>query len=440
MNHVFIESLARYQPAQWAAAIAMQARSTARGILGQDYRAFSDTCWLARVSTAQPWRVAARKRVLEACAEALRSGRNPLVEAFRADPESHAIGSLYAITGKGKHDVWRDIIVLKGASADEKGVVLIKYARTFSAVVALFDIDRLRERYTFVLEPCWAGLCNPSVLLWLQRGHPVIVEQCTEAGDHEFISSVGPPFTPVRLSSADWVDSEAFAHAPQANKAYDIVMVANWGKHKRHATLFRALEQFRDRDLRVLLIGFPWAGRTIDDIRAETARITNRRVTFDIRENIPHREVATLVGQSKVFVFLTRKEGDNKSVVEAMFADVPALVYDKTVGGTVNRINPQTGMLASDEELAAKLRHMLDHHQEFAPRRWALEHSGSRIATQVLDDTLRGAVRAAGGRYERGIVQKTNNPNLAYKNAADRAAFEADYEFIKSCLLPRWRA
>jgi glycosyltransferase involved in cell wall biosynthesis len=440
MNRVFIESLAKYQPAQWAAALAMQARSAAHGFLGKDYRAFTDTCWLARVSTAQPLRMAARKRVLEACAEAVRIGRNPLVEAFRADPESAAIASLYSITGKGRHDIWRDVIVLKDASPGEKGVVLVKYARTFSAVPALFDLDRLRERYTFVLEPCWAGQCNSSVLLWLERDNPVVIEQCTEPEDHEFISAVGAPFTPVKLSSADWVDSQVFAEVSSTEKKFDFVMVANWGRHKRHDTLFRALEQIRDRDLRVLLIGFPYVGRTIDDIRAESARVANPRVTFDIRESIPHAEVASLVSQTKAFVFLTLKEGDNKSVVESMFADTPVVVYDKTVGGTSIRVNPQTGVLSSDEELPAKLRYMLDHHQEFSPRRWALERTGSPIATRVLDDALRGAVRAAGGVYERSIVEKTNKPNLAYKNPADRERFQADYEYINSCLLPRWRA
>jgi glycosyltransferase involved in cell wall biosynthesis len=439
MNRVFIESLAKYQPAQWAAAIAMQARSAAHGLLGKEYRAFTDTCWLARVSTVEPLRAVAQRRVLEFCSDALRDERNPLVNSFRADPESKAIASLYSITGRGRHDLWRDVIVLKAARPDEKGVILLKYSRTFDAMVALLDVDRLRERYTFVLEPCWAGTCNPSVLIWLARNNPVVV-QCFTDTDREFIASVGAPLVPVKLGPADWVNSEVFAPAPGVEKKYDIVMVANWARHKRHATLFRALERIRDRDLRVLLIGFPYVGRTIDDIRAEAARVANPRVTFDIRDSLPHREVAELVAQTKVFVFLTLKEGDNKAVVEAMFSDVPVLVYDKSIGGASNRVNAQTGMLTSDEDLATKLGHMLDHHREFSPRRWALENSGSEIATRILDDALRTAVRAAGGRYEGGIVEKTNKPNLAYKNEADREKLRADYEFINSCLLPHWRA
>ena len=35
---------------------------------------------------------------------------------------------------------------------------------------------------------------------------------------------------------------------------------------------------------------------------------------------------------------------------------------------------------------------MLDHHDEFTPRRWALEHTGSAVATRLLNDALRDAV------------------------------------------------
>jgi glycosyltransferase involved in cell wall biosynthesis len=439
MSQELLESLSRYQPVQWAAALAVGARSSTYGLLGRDYRAFTDTCWVARVSTARPLRDAARRRVLDVCATILRTGANPMIDAFRAEPSTQAMGAEYRISGSGSRDIWRDLMVLKSARADEKGVILLKYARTFSATIALFDMKKLMERFTFVLEPCWAGLCIPSLLLFLSRGNPVVV-QCFTAADREFIASIGGPFVPVNLGPADWVNADVFAPQPLASKEFDFVMVANWGRHKRHSLLFRALEKIRDRDLRVLLVGFPWAGRTIDDLRREAARISNPRVQFDIRESIPARELAGLVGRSKVFVFLSRKEGDNKAVVEAMFADVPVVVYDKTVGGASNRVNLETGLLASDEELAATLCRVLDDPKQFSPRRWALANSGSAIATRVLDDALRNAVRAAGGRYETGIVEKTNVPNLAYKDPAARAAFEADYEFIKSCLLPRWRA
>jgi glycosyltransferase involved in cell wall biosynthesis len=244
------------------------------------------------------------------------------------------------------------------------------------------------------------------------------------------------PFVPVRLGPADWVDADVFDAPPNASKRYDLVMVANWAPHKRHALLFRALREVRDRDLRVLLIGFPWANRTADDIRREATELLPKRVKLEIVEKIPHVQLARLLRQCKVFVFLSKKEGDNKALVEAMFADVPAIVYDRTIGGASSRVNAATGIFASEQELPSKIRYMLDHHAEFAPRRWALEHTGSIVATKILDDSLRNVATAAGGVYSSSIVEKTNAPNLAYKNPSDRARFQVDYDFILSCRLP----
>jgi glycosyltransferase involved in cell wall biosynthesis len=266
----------------------------------------------------------------------------------------------------------------------------------------------------------------------IARGNPLIV-MCFTEDDHRFIESLGAPVVPVRLGPADWVDASVFAAPQVEEKTYDLVMVANWGTHKRHAQLFRALRDVRDRDVRVLLCGFAWANRTADDIWREAAAVDNPRVRIEILENVPHAKLAEYVARSKVFVFLTRKEGDNKALVEAMFADTAVIVYDKTIGGAGSRVNGATGMFASDEQLAEKIVYMLDHHREFTPREWALANTGSAIATKLLDDVLRHAVTAGGGRYTTPIVEKTNAPNLAYKDPACRADFAADYEFILGC-------
>ena len=267
-------------------------------------------------------------------------------------------------------------------------------------------------------------------------GHSVVV-QCFTAEDLAFVESVGPPFVPVALGPADWVSADIFKEtAPQA-KVYDLVMVANWGAHKRHAELFRTLSRIGDRKVRVLLVGFPWAGRTALDIRRQARVVAGRQIEIEIVEQISQVELARYLSQCKAFVFLSRKEGDNKALVEAMFADVPAIVYDRSIGGAVSRVNPATGILSSDEDLAENICFMLDHYRDFSPRAWALEHTGSPIATRIVDDALRRAATECGGRYTRGIVEKVNSPNLAYREPGLRAAFQADYEFITSCVRQR---
>jgi glycosyltransferase involved in cell wall biosynthesis len=402
-------------------------------LLGRRYRALDDYCRAARLVNRGLTRRIADARVDAAISEIRAASSNPVLADYLADDASRADAAVFALEGKGgKADLLRDLIVLKAATADEKGVILLKYARTFSAVVALLDMPRLMQRYVFVLEPCWAGYCDPSILMYVAPDNPVMV-MCFTKEDHAFVERVGAPLVPLRMGPADWVNAEVFRAPEPQPKIYDLVMVANWARHKRHAQLFRALSTIRDRDVRVLLVGFAWSDRTADDIRREADAMGNPRVTVEIRENVKHDTLSALLAQCKAFVFLSRKEGDNKAVVEAMFADVPAIVFADTIGGASSRINASTGVLAPDAELARTIVHMLDHHREFSPRAWALEYTGSAVATRVLDDALRTAVAASGGRYTRSIVEKTNAPNLAYKNPAHRGEFAPDYAFILGC-------
>lgn len=433
MNIPSPQSLAELPVARAVAAAMLLLRGALFSLAGRRYRALDDFCRAERLTTRGLARRIAMGRVDAAIAKIRDHASNPVLADYLADDASRADAAVFALEGKGgKADLLRDLIVLKSATSDEKGVILLKYARTFSAVIALLDLPRLMQRYVFVLEPCWAGYCDPSILMYVARGNPVMV-MCFTQEDFAFVERVGAPLVPLRMGPADWVDADVFRAPVPQPKIYDLVMVANWARHKRHAQLFRALSTIRDRDVRVLLVGFAWSDRTADDIRREAAAMNNPRVTVEIRENVKHDTLSALLAQCKAFVFLSRKEGDNKAVVEAMFADVPAIVFEDTVGGAGSRVNPSTGIFASDAELARSIVHMLDHHHEFTPRAWALAHTGSAATTRVLDEALRSAVTASGGRYTRGIVEKTNAPNLAYKDPARRAEFAADYEEILSC-------
>jgi glycosyltransferase involved in cell wall biosynthesis len=429
----------RFGAVRFLASLAFLLRALAFSVWGRRYRSIDDFCTVVRLSNGGVLGRLALRVVMKAVRTLDTPDGNSLARAYLADPASRAMTGVYSMSGRGKADLFRDLIVLKKFTPGEKGVILLKYARTFSAVVALLDVARLQERYTFVLEPCWAGYCDPSILMLIASGNPMIV-MCFTEDDFRYVESVGAPLVPLRRGPADWVDADVFATPESPAKAHDIVMVANWGAHKRHVELFRALRHIDDRDIRVLLCGFAWANRTADDIRREAAAYPNPRVTIDIQESVPHTKLASLVSQSKLFVFLTRKEGDNKALVEAMFANVPTIVFDRTIGGAGSRVNPATGIFASDAELGDKIVYMLDNHRQFSPRAWALAHTGSAVSTRLLDDALRGAVTRGGGRYTTGIVEKTNSPNLAYKEPEVRAGFAEDYEFVLACQLPSSRS
>jgi len=309
-------------------------------------------------------------------------------------------------------------------------VLILKYTETFDAFMAYFDVGAVADRYYLVLEPSWAGYCDPSILMYAHLHRPVVV-QCFTDEDYGFISGV-KGLEPVRLGPADWISPDDFPEIGAGDREYDVVMVANWGRAKQHRRLFRSLSKITE-PLRILLIGFPWDGRTRDDIMSEARRL-GPNIEVEVKEQLAYKEVVRLLGHSKVLVFLSKKEGDNKAVVEGFFADVPAIVYSGSVGGAKGRINNETGILSSYEDLHDNILRVVHEHDHLSPRSWALEHTGSPIATQKLETFLRRMADRRGEPFEGGIAQKSNSPNLTYRGGASHEAFRRDYDLLKTLL------
>ena len=74
----------------------------------------------------------------------------------------------------------------------------------------------------------------------------------------------------VPLLASHWVNPDLYQPLLKSERPYDLIMVASWGKVKRHQVLFRALRSL-PTNLRVLLVGQDQEGRTADTIR-ELAR------------------------------------------------------------------------------------------------------------------------------------------------------------------------
>jgi glycosyltransferase involved in cell wall biosynthesis len=382
-------------------------------MLIDQYKGISDFCWVYRVSRIRTLRSIAYHIITKILKN--NSGENRLVKAFLMSECSSECRDRFLGPTKNLASVFRDVMVLKSAMKDEKGVLLLKYAAKFDLFISLFDLDRIMNDYYIVLEPCWAGYCDTSILMFISSKSEVVI-QCPESEDFDFIHGLQSNLIPIKLGSSDWVDADLFSEdVRDTSKEYDLVMVANWGRHKNHRRLFQALPYVKHKPLSVLLIGFDIGGRTQKDIVAEMQQYDLQNITIELKQDLPASKVAGLLKRSKCFILLSEKEGSNKAIVEALFSNVPAIVYDQFVGGAISKVNGQTGILTSYNDLAAKIDYMIDNYQMFTPRAWALQHSGSRNATRAINQLLKNIAQSKGEKWSADIVEKVNNPNLAYK-------------------------
>jgi glycosyltransferase involved in cell wall biosynthesis len=346
--------------------------------------------------------------------------RDALTEKFFQDP-SRLLNSI--------------VMVLKSPRADEKGVIITNYSYAFPLFARLFDISAIARRYHLVLEPSWSGYCNLDVLCYARFDFPVFVE-AYEPADASFIERSQSNLVPVPTSHNWWVDHRVFRPRPEVPKDVDVVMVASWADFKRHLRLFAALRELRSRGVNpsVVLLGYP-SGRSRADI-CRRARYYGVLDLLEIHENLTPDVVGAHVARAKVNIIWSRKEGQNRAMVEGMFADVPCIVREGfNYGFRYPYINPQTGCFATEQELPDRVCWMIENYRQFHPREWVLANMTCQKATQIMSDVIRETAIRRGEKWTTNLVVKVNNLNrMTYWEEADARRFESDYAFLTSTI------
>lgn len=372
-------------------------------------------------------------------------GRNPLresyiesLEAIRYREEFSKYGWEHQVRLKypREHDDptrQGDLLLLKPYMSDkEKGVLLIQYNDSFKKFVSMYNLTQLGKLYRIILEPSTWGYRDPAILLFLGLCTDVII-QAQYAADYQYIRSLTGNLVPLRIGAGDWVDDERFSPTTDARKIYDIVMVASWQRLKRHHLLFSAVRECGAAVSRIALIGYPSSGRTKDDILSEAMK-HGLASKIDIYENVSRTDVSRIIGQSKIGVMLTLREGANKGIYECLFSGVPVVISDHNIGVNREHINQYTGVIASDEELPQKLVHLLDNIHTYDPRSWAIRNTGYKNSTRVLNDCLKTCATKDGEKWTQDIYVKKNDTNGRYVIEKDRISADGAVAHLRGLL------
>lgn len=364
---------------------------------------------------------------------------NRVLGSYITSPEAAAIKATFNEFGlehmvrmkypKSNDDPERqgDLMVLKPClGPTEKGILFIQYDEGVKRFAALFDIVRLARDYRFVIEPSTCGYQNPMFFLCYGLPTEVVLES-QYVKDFNYIASLGNNFHPIRLGAGDWADPDKFSDSIAEEKEYDLVMIANWLKWKRHELLFSALAQIRGDIRKIAVIGYPIDGRTVDDVQQECRKHgVEDLVVFYNR--ISHSEVSEIIRKSKIGILLSREEGANRGIYECFFSGVPVILTDSNRGVNRDHLNEWTGRLAADHELPKVIKSMVCSYEQYRTRDWAVKNTGYRNSTRKLNDFIRDMALAAGESWTQGIFPKHNSPHARYKEQRDREA--ADSTFV----------
>lgn len=328
-----------------------------------------------------------------------------------------------------------DLMILKPyIDENEKGVVFVQYDEGVKRFASIFDIEELVKYYRIVVEPSTSGYQNAMFFLCYGLDADVFIEAQFEP-DFQYIGRLGNNFIPVRLGAGDWTDPETFAPDENVAKKYDVVMIANWLKWKRHDLLFSAISKSKSQITRVAVIGYSIDGRTLEDVQLESEKYGVRELV-DFYEKIPLNKVSEIIKESKVGVLLSPEEGANRAIYECFFSNVPVVLSDCNRGVNRDHLNSQTGMLAPDMELHEVLGYMVENYEAFRPREWADSNTGYWNSSRRLNDLIKKRALENGEKWTKDIFLKHNSPHARYKKveeqtAADRATTHL-HQFLRN--------
>ncbi len=315
----------------------------------------------------------------------------------------------------------RSIVVkypsISGDDVLSKGIIIIKFTKTFSFYLHHIDIDSLADYFHIVLEPSWSGYLDADILGWMHKTNNFVYVQATEIQDRILLNALHSNLKPVSFGASDWVDYKHFS-PDNVEKLYDSIYVANTNPIKRIARYLEAIRNIKEEvpDYKACLVCAMWGDNPADQItRLATQLGIDSNVDFMFALN--RDQLRTALTKSKTNILLSYKEGSNRSLFESMFVDVPAICLAENIGTNKAYINEYTGILITNSFLEEALIDMKNNWAKFSPRKWALKNISPMITTHKLLRIIESYDNTEISGKETYI--KVNNPELRYFHDQD---------------------
>ncbi len=333
------------------------------------------------------------------------------------------------VPGIDNRELTRAAVLKRWTGPREKGVLFISFEDQWVRLLRQVDLAAFAREYDLVLAPSWSP---PHSLINCVFGRvyaaPLFM-LISNTADMAILPRLAPNYLPVPLLASSWVNPGLFRPRPSEERDIDIVMVANWGKIKRHHLLFRALRSL-PAGLRVVIIGREQDSRTVDTVRAE-ARCYGVEERVELVNDLPYEKVSETLCRARVSLVLSRREGSCVAVAESLFADTPVGVLADAHIGSKAFINEDTGRLLREPDLAAQLLEFVQRAEDYRPRAWAEQNISCFRSTATLNETIKQHALATGQEWTADLAPVCWRPDPVLVRPEDQARLEGERRRIK---------
>jgi len=321
-------------------------------------------------------------------------------------------------------------IILKAPGGDgEKGLLLMTFEYNWARLCLGLNEEELAwmaSRFNFVFSASWSPT-DYAVLGLAVASLPgtLFVQSCNYA-ERQLIRAFHPRLQCLETLPCDWISPESHLPKPLGERSIDLLMVANWGRFKRHWEFFEVLSQL-PANLKVVLVGQPAEGRDSEFIR-QLAQVKGVRQQLTIHECLPIQEVAALQADARVSVIMSRREGCCVAAVESLMAGCALAMRDDAHVGPATYIHAQTGARLRPGHLAEDLQNLLQRTHEIQSREWCLQNACGERSWLKLNQLMRDHESANVRSWTQDIAVPCWRPHPTFRHAEEQQRLRPVYQ------------
>lgn len=322
-------------------------------------------------------------------------------------------------------------ILKRRVGLHERGVIYIGFEAHWIKLLRHLDkstLAKFEDRYSVVVAPS-SNPHNVINYVFPTAFRRPVWSLINHAEDRETIAKVSANYRVVPLYTSHWVNPELFEPRPRSERDIDIIMVAGFGKVKRHHLLFQALRSM-PKAVRAQIVGQDQDGRTEDTIRG-MARSYGVADRVTLVANAKYQAVIASLCRARVSVLLSVNEGSSVIVSESLFADTPMAIFEHASNGSRAFINESTGVFLRESDLGGQLMRFLDTADSFAPRRWALDQISCFNSTATLNGLLKQHAIESGESWTEDIVPVCWCPDVRLARREDALRLATEWAEIR---------
>jgi glycosyltransferase involved in cell wall biosynthesis len=280
----------------------------------------------------------------------------------------------------------RSVVLKPYVSEREPGFLAVSFEHELMKLVRLGSFSHLEEQYRIVFLPTWQPFYSVALSLLDARSTQPYFLMPSAFSESDLCSEFSQKCVFLPFHAASWV--RASLYPPSSDeRTIDLLMVANFSRHKRHWKLLEALSQM-PREISAVFAGVPLSGRTAASLRDE-ARLFGVEDRIDIVENATDESLRGLLRDARLLCAMTHKEGSYIAVAEALMAGTPVAMFSNAKIGTKVYVTDETGFLLSTRKrLAPQLMSALDKAGAVRPQTWAKGNISAEANSAKLNQLL----------------------------------------------------